>query len=149
MHYRVERFKMKHFDNFEIRDPQKKDFEVLSNDVRLQEMWEQEYPMFTLFAEDKPIMLYGMINGGLGTYFPMAFVSQDVDKHLRTVIRCMYDYLDHWVANDMRRFEARVAVDDIPAMRFIEFFGFEPIGISRQSSASGCDQVIYERLARR
>lgn len=149
MPYRVERFKMKHFDNFDIRKPQVPDLEAFKKDVALQKMWELEYPMFTLFYNDTPIMMYGMFNGGLGTYFPMAFVASNVDKHIRSVVRCMYDYLNHWVADDMRRFEARVAVNDKQAIRFIEFFGFEPIGISRQSSAGGEDQIIYERLTRR
>lgn len=149
MPYRVVKFNRSHFDNFDVRDEQKMDLECLLSHNDWKKMWEGELPMFTLFYDDKPLMMYGMQNSGIGTYFPQAFVGKDIYKHTRAVVRCLYDYVEKFVGKDVRRLEAYVAVDDIKAQRLVEFFGFEVIGYRRQATIDGKDQIIYERLGRK
>lgn len=149
MPYRVVKFKEEHFNNFDVRDEQRADLECLQAHPEWKRIWEGELPMFTLFYNDKPIMIYGMQNSGIGTYFPQAFVGKGIYKHARAVIRCMYDYVETFVGKDARRLEACVAVDDKQAQRFVKFFGFEPVGYRRQSTVEGKDQIIYERLGRK
>lgn len=140
---------MSHFDNFDVRDAQKADLEFLKANPRFQELWERDWPMFTLMCDGKPIIILGMQNSGIGTYYPMAFVGKGIDKHRFAVIRYVYDYIEKFVGSDLRRLEAYVSVYDKEAQRFAEFFGFEAIGIRRMASVDGQDQIIYERLGRK
>lgn len=149
MRYRVVKFKEEHFNTFDVRDEQRADLECLLAHPEWKRLWEGSLPMFTLFADDKPIMIYGMAASGIGTYFPQAFVGKGIYKHVRAVVRCMYDYVEKFVGDDVRRLEAAVAVDDKQAQRFVEFFGFEPIGYRRQATIEGKDQILYERLGRK
>ena len=148
MHYSVRKFHLSHFDTFNVRDVQKPELKFLKENPKFQEQWERTAPMFTLFYKEEPVLIYGMLNSGLGTYYPMAFASKGLDKHKFAVVRCLYDYIEKFVGDDLRRLEADVAVNDKTAQKFIEFFGFEPIGIKRQSTVDGRDQIIYERLGR-
>lgn len=149
MPYRVEKFKMEHFRNFDSREEQKAEVKFLYDHKAFQDAWIGILPVFTLFYNEKPIMIYGMQNSLMGTYYPMAYAGKGIDKHRFAVIRCLYDYVDKFVDYDVRRFEAYVSVTDKKAQRLAEFFGMEIIGYRRQASASGEDQVIYERLWRK
>lgn len=149
MHYKIEKFRMEHFDKFEVRTHQRADFEALKANVKVRGAWEYELPIMTLFADEEPIFIFGIQNSGIGTYFPVLFASEGMDKHLFHVIRYVYDYVDKFVGNDVRRFEAYVDVTDIKAQRWAEFFGFENVGYRRQGTVDGHDQIIYERLWRK
>lgn len=140
---------MEHLDNFDIRPESKGDFEFLCAHPEFQEIWMYQMAIFTLFYDDKPILIYGCQNAGLGTYKPMVFAGKGIDKHTFAVVRCLYDYGDKFIGTDVRRFEAYVAVEDAPANKIAKFFGFEPVGFRRNAGASGEDQVIYERLWRK
>lgn len=149
MSYNIVKFKMEHFDTFKPRDVQRPEIEFLFKNERVQKFWVFIMPIFTLFYNDEPIMIYGMQNSGAGTYFPMVFAAEGIDKHRFAVVRCLYDYVEKFVGTDVRRFEAYVSATDLKANRLAMFFGFEPIGIRRQAGMSGEDQVIYERLWRK
>lgn len=149
MRYSIRRFNIKHFENFDVREEQLPEFRFLMEHPAFQERWERDNPMFTLFYKEEPIMVYGMQNSGIGTYFPLVLASKGLDKHKFAVVRCIYDYVEKFVGDDLRRLEADVAVDDITAQKFVEFFGFEVIGLKRQSTVDGRDQIIYERLGRK
>lgn len=140
---------MKHLDAFVVRDEQKEEIEFLFNNETIKKIWMFVMPVFTLFANEEPILIFGMQNSGAGTYFPMVYAGKDIDKHKRAVIRCLYEYVDKFVGNDVRRFEAYVTATDRQANRLVRFFGFEPVGIRRQAAINGEDQVIYERLWRK
>lgn len=140
---------MKHLDAFVVRDEQKEEIEFLFNNETIKKIWTFIMPVFTLFANEEPILIFGMQNSGAGTYFPMVYAGKDIDKHKRAVIRCLYEYVEKFVGNDVRRFEAYVTATDRQANRLVRFFGFEPVGIRRQAAINGEDQVIYERLWRK
>lgn len=148
-HYRIEKFKKEHFDKFDIRKEILSEVLFFKESKYLQELWQYKLPVLTLFYKNKPILIYGMQNAGTGTYFPMAYAGRGIDKHKFAVIRCIYDYVDRFVGNDVRRFEASVDALDKKANRFVKFFGMEPIGIRRQATLDGNDQIIYERLWRK
>ena len=147
--YRVEKFKLEHFKNFDARDVQKQEIEFLFSTEDMQKFLVFVMPVFTLFADDRPILIYGMQNSGTGTYYPMAFAAEGIDKHVRAVIRCLYDYAEKFVNTDVRRFEAYVSATDKKAIKLARFFGFEAVGFRRQAAMDGGDQIIYERLWRK
>lgn len=140
---------MEHLDDYEPREVQVKELEHLKKYMEHQHLWCHVLPIFTLFADDKPVMLYGMSNNGFGTYTVMVFASEGVDKCTHTMVRCLYKYVEDFVGSDVRRFEAHVSMIDEPAKRLAKFFGFELIGIRRQATPNGDDQGIYERLWRK
>lgn len=149
MPYRIKRFKKEHLDNFDFRDEQKAEAELFLRRDDIIYIWVNLLPMFTLFYNEKPLMVYGMQATGWGTYYPTIFMSKGIDKHILSVIRCVYKYADEYVGQDVRRFEAYVNAEDTKAHRFARFFGMEPVGIRRQAGVSGEDQVVYERLWRK
>lgn len=149
MPYKIERFKMHHLDTFEPRPEQESDLNYFLKDDTTQRIWLRILPIFTFMYKEKPLMIFGMQNSGIGTYYPMLFAGRNVDKHRFAMIRCIYDYVEQFVGTDVRRFEAHVAATDKQANRLVKFFGFEPIGFRRQAGAGGEDQVIYERLWRK
>lgn len=149
MRYRVEKFKVEHFEKFEARKEQEAEIEFMYKHKEIQTSWMFELPIFTLFYNDKPILIYGMQNSGSGTYYVMVYAGEHIDKHRFSVIRCLYDYVEKFVGTDVRRFEAYVSATDEKANRLAKFFGFEPIGYRRQAGMDGGDQVIYERLWRK
>lgn len=149
MPYKVLRFKMSHLEDFKPRKEQIVDLEAFRECKITRESWIRRFESFTLFYEDKPIMIYGFMSGGYGTYYPVILSSEDIDKHRFAVIRCLYDCAEKYVGSDVRRFEAYVNAEDKKANRFARYFGFEPVGIRRQASVDGKDQIIYERLWRK
>ena len=149
MSYRIEKFKIEHFENFDAREEQKPEIEFMHKHKEIQTAWMFELPIFTLFYNDKPILIYGMQNSGMGTYYAMVYAAENIDKHRFSVIRCLYDYVEKFVGKDIRRFEAYVSATDEKANRLAKFFGFEPVGDRRQAGMDGGDQVIYERLWRK
>ena len=149
MPYRIVKFRMNHFDKFDARDEQLAEIAFLRAHKDWQRLWMFDMPIFTLFYKDKPILIYGMQNTGGGTYFPMAYAGEGIDKHRFAVIRCLYDYVEKFVGNDVRRFEAYVSATDKKAIRLAEFFGMEPVGFRRQAAFDGGDQIIMERLWRK
>lgn len=149
MPYRLERFKIEHLDNFDHRPEQEADLNWFLKNTDVQRFWLRILPIFTFFYEDKPIMIFGIQNSGIGTYYPMLFAGRNIDKHRFAVVRCIYDYVEQFVDTDVRRFEAYVSATDTQAKRLVQFFGFEPVGIRRQAGVGGEDQVIFERLWRK
>lgn len=149
MPYSLVRFKMEHLKDFDNRPEQEADLNYFLKDETTQRIWLRVLPIFTFMYKDKPIMIFGMQNSGIGTYYPMLFAAKAVDKHRFAMIRCIYDYIEKFVSTDVRRFEAHVSATDTQAKRLVQFFGFEPVGIRRQAGAGGEDQVIYERLWRK
>lgn len=149
MPYKVVKFKLEHFKNFTPRDVQKPEIEFFFKNEKVQKFWLFYMPVFTLMYEDKPILIYGMQNSGAGTYFPMVYAAEGIDKHRFSVVRCLYDYAEKFVGNDVRRFEAYVSATDKKANKLARFFGFEPVGIRRQAGLDEGDQIIYERLWRK
>lgn len=149
MPYRVEKFRVEHFKNFDVRKEQEAELDFMYKHTEFQKSWMFELPIFTLFYNDKPILVYGMQNSGMGTYYVMVYAGEGIDKHRFSVVRCLYDYAEKFVGTDIRRFEAYVSATDNKANRLAEFFGFEPIGYRRQAAMDGGDQVIYERLWRK
>lgn len=140
---------MEHLDTFVVRAESKGDFEYLMQHPDAQDLWMYKIPIFSLIHNGRTILIYGCLNEGLGTYRPMVFAAEGIDKHTFAVVRCLYDYGDKFIGTDVRRFEAYVAVEDAPANKIAKFFGFEPVGFRRNAGASGEDQVIYERLWRK
>lgn len=140
---------MEHLDNFDSREVQDPEIEFLKANPEFQKWWVFYMPVFTLFYKDTPIMIYGIQNTGTGTYVPMVFASRQVYKHRFAVIRSLYKYVEDFVGEDVRRFEAYVSATDKKANKLAKFFGFEPIGFRRQAGLDGGDQVIYERLWRK
>ena len=149
MSYRIEKFNMSHFDNFDYRDEVAAEVELLKGYEEMQKYWTFVLPLFTLLYENKPVMIYGMQSSGTGTYVPMVYAAKSIDKHTFRVIRCLYKYVEDFVGTDIRRFEAYVSATDYKTQKLAKFFGFEPIGFRRQAGADGGDQVIYERLWRK
>lgn len=149
MPYKVLKFKIEHFNNFDARDIQRPEIDFLFKNEKVQKFWMFYMPVFTLFYGDKPILIYGMQNSGAGTYFPMVYAGEGIDKHRFAVVRCLYDYAEKFVGKDVRRFEAYVSATDKKANKLARFFGFEPVGIRRQAGLDGGDQIIYERLWRK
>ena len=147
--YRIEKFNAEHIDTFDVREEIYSEILFFKKNKDLQALWQYKLPILTLFYKDKPILIYGMQSAGTGTYFPMAYAGKGIDKHKFAVVRCIYDYADKFVGNDVRRFEASVDALDKKANRFVRFFGMEPIGIRRQATLDGNDQIIYERLWRK
>lgn len=149
MPYKVCSFKLEHLDELDQRDEQKEEIKYFQKHAYLQKHWFQANPMMTLMYEGRPIFILGIQNGGLGTYFPIVFASKNLDKHVRSVVRFIYEYVDDFVSTDVRRFEAYISSLDPEAGRLARFFGFEPIGIRRQAGLQEEDQIIYERLWRK
>lgn len=149
MHYRIEKFKMEHLDTYVPREVQKRDLEHLKLYSQHQHLWCHSLPIFTLFADETPVMIYGMANNGFGTYNVMVFAAEGVDKCTHAMVRCLYKYVDEFVGDDVKRFEAHVSMADKEANRLARFFGFELIGIRRDAAPNGEDQGIYERLWRK
>lgn len=149
MPYKNVKFKVEHLKDFNVREEQKPEMEFFLNHPDIQKFWMYKLPILTLLHNDVPILIYGLQNTGIGTYFPMVFAGKDIDKHRFAVIRCLYDYVEKFVGTDVRRFEGYVAATDKKARRLAEFFGFEPVGIRRQAGVNGEDQIIYERLWRK
>lgn len=148
MRYSVKKFKMEHLNGFKHRSEQVPELEYLKAKDTYQDLWEHKLPIFTLFADKEPILIYGMC-AYLGTYTPMVFAAEGIDKHRFYVVRCLYDYVEKFVGDDVRRFEATVLATDKKANRLAQFFGFEAVGIKRQASIDGQDQILYERLWRK
>lgn len=149
IHYKILKFKIEHFENFKERKEQRKEIEFLFKNKDIKRLWSFVLPIFTLMYDDTPILIYGMQSSGSGTYFPMVYAGEGIDKHRFAVVRCIYDYVENFVADDVRRFEAYVSATDEKANRLVKFFGMEPIGYRRQAGMDGGDQVIYERLWRK
>lgn len=149
MLYKIKRFKKEHLKNFDARDSLKPELEFLDKHLELQEEWETLSPVFTLFADEKPILIYGLFSSGTGTYMCMVYAAKNIDKHIFRVVRCLYKYVEDYVGYDVRRFEAHCTATDTASIRLGKFFGFEIIGYRRQAGVAGEDQVILERLWRK
>lgn len=149
MHYSISKFRMEHLDTFDCRKVQEPELRFLKENPEFQKWWVFYMPVFTLFYDKEPIMIYGIQNSGYGTYYPMVFAAKHVYKHRFAVIRSLYKYVEEFVGEDVRRFEAYVSATDDKANKLARFFGFEPIGFRRQAGMDGGDQVIYERLWRK
>lgn len=147
--YRIEKFKKEHLVTFDIRSELSSEIAFFKDNEHLQELWQFKMSIFTLLYDNKPILIYGMQSLGTGTYFPMVYAGKGIDKHKFAVVRCIYDYVEKFVGKDVRRFEASVDATDKKANRLVRFFGMEPIGIRRQATLDGNDQIIYERLWRK
>lgn len=149
MHYNIKKFKKEHLDIFEPRDIIKPEIDYLKEQMNAIKEWETISPVFTLFADEKPIMIYGLFPSGTGTYMVTVFAGKDVDKHVFRMVRCLYKYVEDFVGYDVRRFEGHCHPNDLETLRLAKFFGFETVGYRRQAGVDGTDQVILERLWRK
>ena len=141
---------MEHLEGFKPRKEQLFELEYLKAHKEHQLNWESKFPIFTLFnSENVPILFYGMVGDGFGTYVAMFFAAEGVDKCTPSMVRCVYKYVEEFVGNDVRRFEVQVHATDKQSQRMAKFFGMELVGIRRQACADGEDQAIYERLWRK
>lgn len=140
---------MEHFDNFDVRDEVKAEVDIIMRYKDVQNDWVCKAPVFTLFYNDKPIMIYAMFPDLMGTYIVTVYAGKGMDKHVHAMVRCIYKYVDEFVGDDVRRFEAYTACTDKQTLRLAKFFGFEIVGFRRQAGADGSDQVILERLWRK
>jgi hypothetical protein len=146
MNYSVERFKVSDWDEIDIREEAKADFEVSRREAVIKEVYTNGMPFFTLRADGKVIFIYGFMYGGMGTYHPAVMASKDLRKHTRKVIQLCYDYFATYVPSSCRRMEAFCDIMDTTAVNFAKKFGFNIIGIRHNATAEGHDQVILERL---
>ena len=96
MLYKIKRFKKEHLKNFDARDSLKPELEFLDKHLELQEEWETLSPVFTLFADEKPILIYGLFSSGTGTYMCMVYAAKNIDKHICRVVRCLYKYVEDY-----------------------------------------------------
>lgn len=147
----ITKLKDSDFFKIEVRPELQKELDLLKSKKELRAVYFNYSPFFALKdeADTSVIMIYGMISNGFGTYTPMLLPSASLDKHKLLVIKCIYDYVQKYVGNDIRRFEASCDVTDKTAIRFAKWFGFETIGIRRDATCSGSDQLILERLFRK
>lgn len=149
MPYKITRFKPEHFDLIEPRKEALPEVEFMRTNDKYKELYSKQMVTNTLWHNDRPILIYGMVNDGLGTYTVLVVAAHDLAKHKFATIKAIYKYYDEYVMNDLRRFEAFVNLDDATALRFAKWFGFAIIGIRHQASFSGHDQAILERLQRK
>lgn len=146
----IENLKKEHFDKIKVRPELQKELEAIRQSQALMNVYLKQGRFLTLFNSDSEIvMIYGMINSGFGTYIPMVLPGSILDKHKFSVVRCIYKYVDTYVGPDVRRFEVTVTVGDDTALKFAKWFGCEIAGLRRQSSCTGEDQLILERLFRK
>ena len=61
MLYSIKKFKKEHLDIFEPRDIIKPEIDYLKEQMSAIKEWETISPVFTLFADEKPIMIYGLL----------------------------------------------------------------------------------------
>lgn len=149
MHYSIRKFKRAYLDDFEPREIGKADIEFLKQQLTDSVSWADKSPIMTLFADEKPIVIYAMFPSGTGTYLITVLAGKDVDKHVFRVVRCLYKYVEDFVGDDVRRFEAHCNPLDKQTLRLAKFFGFEVVGYRRQAGVDESDQVILERLWRK
>lgn len=149
MPYKITRFKPEHLDLIEPREELKADMDYVRSHPEYTQMYTTEMITNTLWYNDTPILIYGLHNGGFGTYTVFVIAHKDLHKHKFATVKAIYKYYDEYVMNDLRRFEAYVNLDDLTALRFAKWFGFAIIGIRHQASVSGHDQAILERLQRK
>lgn len=149
MPYKITRFKAEHFDLIEPRKEALPEVEYMRKNEKYKELYTTQMVTNTLWHNDKPVLIYGMVNDGMGTYTVLAIASHDAIKHKFAIVKAIYKYYDDYVMSDLRRMEAFVNLDDLTALRFAKWFGFAIIGIRHQASFSGHDQAILERLQRK
>jgi len=147
--YKICRLKLEHLHKINVRDAYLADVEFLKQNKGMQDVYLKGSPFFTLFHNDDIIMIYGCHNSGFGTYIPLFLPSNNIRKHSFAVTNAVFDYVQECVGPDVRRFEAVCNISDETAVRFAKWFGFEVVGIKRQSSAAGEDQLLLERLYRK
>ena len=149
MPYKITRFKVEHFSMIDPRPEAKPEVDFLIKNEKFHTLYTTQMVTNTLWYDDKPLLIFGMINDGLGTYTALAIADKDLKKHKFAAIKSIYKYYDEYVMSDVRRIEAFINLDDLTALRFAKWFGFAIIGIRHQASFSGHDQAIVERLQRK
>lgn len=146
MQYSIERFKVSDWDEIDIREDAKADFDLMRKELIFKEVYTNGMPFFTLRADGKVVFIYGFMYGGMGTYHPAVMASKDLHKHTRKVVQLCYDYFATYVPRSCRRMEAYCDIMDTRAVALAKRFGFDVIGIRHNATAEGHDQVILERM---
>lgn len=146
MNYSVEKFKVSDWDEIDIREEAKADFEAIKKETVFKEVYTNGMPFFTLRADGKVVFIYGFMYGGMGTYHPAIMASKDLRRHIRKVVELCYEYFATYVPRSCRRMEAYCDIMDSKANALAKHFGFDVIGIRHNATAEGHDQMILERL---
>ena len=144
--YTITRFKLEDIDKMNVRKEHKAEALFIRDNVTYHDIYLNGFPFYTLQYENVPILIYGFHNSGVGTYSPLVLVAEEISSHKFAVIRALFKYAVEVIGSDCRRLEAYVKVEDAPAKRLAEMFGFEMIGLRRNSTLEGGDEIIYERL---
>ena len=144
--YSVDRFKVSDWDELEVRDEAKDDFELIKKEVIFNEVFTNGAPAFTLRCNGKALAVYGFSYGGMYTYYPFIVADKELHKHTRKLVALIYEYFSVYVPKNCRRLEAYCDIMDKKAVRLAQHFGFSIIGLRHYASAKGHDQVIMERL---
>ena len=146
MAYSIERFKITDWDEIEVREEARADFEIIKKEVIYGEIYTNGAPFFTVRYNGKVIAVYGFSYGGMGTYFPCICADKELYKHSVKMVKLFYDYFAYYVPVTCKRMEAYVDVTDKKAMKLAQHFGFSIIGIRHYATAEGHDQAIFERI---
>ena len=146
MNYSIEKFKISDWEEIDVRDEAKADFEVLKHEIIYNEIFTNGAPFFTFRCDNKVLAIYGFSYGGMYTYYPCIVADKELHKHTRKMVELIYDYFAYYVPKNCRRLEAYCDIMDKKAIRLAQHFGFSIIGIRHYASAEGHDQAIMERL---
>lgn len=146
MSYSITRFVTEDFNNIDVREEYKPDFDIMKTELIFNEIFTNGALFFTLRYNTEIIAIYGFSYGGLGTYFPCVVMSKQGHKHVRKIVKCFYEYFALYVPTNCRRMEAYCDIMDKKAIRLASFFGFSIIGLRHYATAKGHDQIILERL---
>ena len=146
MNYRVDKFTVQDWYELEPREEVKATLEELKKEAIFKDSYTNGMPFFTVRVDDKIIAIYGMMDGGCGTYLPSILASKYISKYTKLIIKLFYEYFALYVPKSCRRMEAFCDIMDVKAIRLAKHFGFDVIGIRHNASAEGHDQVIMERL---
>ena len=146
MPYSIERFKISDWDELDVREEARADFNMIRKEIIFGEVYTNCAPFFTLRYNGKVLACYGFSYGGMGTYFPCICADKELKNHAIKIVKLFYDYFAVYVPKDCRRMEAYCDVTDKKAMRLAKHFGFSIIGIRHYATAEGHDQAIFERI---
>jgi len=144
--YTITRFKVSDWDEIDVRDEAKADFDMIRKEIIFNEIFTNAAPFYTLRCDNKVIFIWGISYGGMYSYFPCIVASKEAGKHARKIRNLIYDYFAFYVPKTCRRLEAYCDIMDKKAVRLAQYFGFSIIGIRHYASAEGHDQVILEKL---
>lgn len=144
--YEVRKFKKQDWFDIEPKEEARASLEFMRKNYDYEAIFTKMMPFFTFLVDGEIILIYGCMDGGCRTYYPMLIPGKNITKYKKTVVNLCYQYYAKYIPVHVTRLEAYCDLEDPATVRFAKYFGFDIVGIRHAGSAEGHDQAIMERL---